>query len=58
MKKSRLPSPYPALVRLFGRIRKRERFIIATSVLTILFLASTFFSFQDIYIFIPLIFTY
>ena len=40
----------------FSRIEKRRRFIIATGLLTLLFLVTTFFSFEQILIFIPLIF--
>jgi hypothetical protein len=44
------------LFKLFGQVGKRQRFIISTFGLAAVVLSSTFFSFQDIYIFVPLIF--
>lgn len=41
---------------LLGRIGKRQRFIISSFSLTGVLLLSTFFSFQEIYLFVPLIF--
>jgi len=43
------------LEKFLERIGKRKRFIIATFGLTSLILLSSFFSFQDIYIFVPII---
>ena len=46
---------YTWSVRTFSPIGKRRRFIISTTLLTILYALSTLFSFEEIYIFIPLI---
>ncbi|OGK13829.1 hypothetical protein A3H80_01120 [Candidatus Roizmanbacteria bacterium RIFCSPLOWO2_02_FULL_37_19] len=46
---------YNFLFKIFSRVEKRQRFIISTFFLTLLFLSSTFFSFEQIYLFIPLI---
>jgi hypothetical protein len=43
------------IIKLLGRIEKRKRFIISTFTLTGALLTSSFFSFQDIYIFVPLL---
>lgn len=51
--KKKLPN---FLFKTFSRVEKRRRFIIATGLLTLLFLVTTFFSFEQIMIFIPLIF--
>lgn len=44
------------LLKLFGRIGKRRRFIITTFTLASALTISSFFSFQDIYIFVPILF--
>lgn len=49
-------SPYSFFVRLLARIDKRQRFLIATCILTALLFFSSFFSFQEIYVFVPVIF--
>lgn len=42
-------------VKTFSHIGKRQRFIISTLLLTILYAVSTLFSFEEIYFFVPLI---
>jgi len=44
------------LEKLIARIDKRQRFIVATFLMMALLLFSSFFSYQDIYIFVPIIF--
>lgn len=46
---------YSWSVKTFSPIGKRQRFIISTMLLTILYAVSTLFSFEEIYIFVPLI---
>ncbi|OGK31615.1 hypothetical protein A3B02_01805 [Candidatus Roizmanbacteria bacterium RIFCSPLOWO2_01_FULL_42_14] len=46
---------YEIFLKLFSSIGKRQRFIIATVLLTLLYIGATFFSFEELYIFIPII---
>ncbi len=43
------------LKEILSRVEKRQRFIVSTFILSSLLLVTSFFSFQDIYIFIPII---
>lgn len=47
---------YNRLTKIFVKVEKRQRFIISTTLLAILYTAATFFSFEEIYIYVPLIF--
>lgn len=46
---------YNIFLKFFSRVEKRQRFIIATILLSFIVLGSTFFSFEEIIFFIPLI---
>lgn len=56
MPRRKVPKLYGFLLKLFHRIEKRQRFILATGLLALIYTSATFFSIQSAIVLIPIIF--
>lgn len=55
MPRKKYSKTYSFFLKFFGRIEKRQRFIFATAILTLLFTGATFFGFEKVWIVAPVI---